>query len=246
MLPSFTLVLGILLICGSRVECQPLVSIPLGQIQGSFMSSASGRQFMAFRGIPYAKPPVGELRFKVSLHTSGHIRLKCYSWLCNLLLALFGFRKIPHRRKHKLQKMIAYIINATVSTNCVPSQEPIAAEPFDGILDARREGPMCIQFDSMIRTLRGTEDCLVVNVYTHSVRQLVQIILIEMIRIFLQQTPKNGPLPVMVWIHGGAFYLGSGNGQTDIYGPGYLMDRDIILVTLNYRLGPLGRYLFLM
>ena len=70
MLPSFALVLGILLICGS-VECQPLVSIPLGQIQGSFMSSASGREFMAFRGIPYAKPPVGELRFKVSLHKPG-------------------------------------------------------------------------------------------------------------------------------------------------------------------------------
>ena len=142
--------------------------------------------------------------------------------------------------------MKVYFINAIVSINCGPSQEPVAAEPFDGILDARREGPMCIQFDSMIKTLRGTEDCLVVNVYTHSVSQLVQKILISIIRIFLQQTPKNGPLPVMVWIHGGAFYLGSGNGQTDIYGPGYLMDRDIILVTLNYRLGPLGKYFLLI
>lgn len=46
--------------------------------------------------------------------------------------------------------------------------------------------------------------------------------------------------PVMVWIHGGSFATGSGNGETDIYGPAYFLDRDIVLVTINYRLGPLG------
>lgn len=44
----------------------------------------------------------------------------------------------------------------------------------------------------------------------------------------------------MVWIHGGGFNVGSGNGETDFYGPKMLMDRDIVLVTINYRLGPLG------
>lgn len=44
----------------------------------------------------------------------------------------------------------------------------------------------------------------------------------------------------MVWIHGGAWIEGSGNGETDIYGPGYILDRDVVFVTLNYRLGPLG------
>ena len=44
----------------------------------------------------------------------------------------------------------------------------------------------------------------------------------------------------MVWIHGGAWYLGSGNGVTDQYGPERFMDRDIVLVTLNYRLGNLN------
>lgn len=44
----------------------------------------------------------------------------------------------------------------------------------------------------------------------------------------------------MVWIHGGGFVLGSGNGDTDFYGPAYLLDRDIVLVTINYRLGPFG------
>lgn len=51
----------------------------------------------------------------------------------------------------------------------------------------------------------------------------------------------DNPLPVMVWIHGGGWFTGSGNGETDLYGPGYLLDRDIVLVTINYRLGPLGK-----
>ena len=34
--------------------------------------------------------------------------------------------------------------------------------------------------------------------------------------------------------------MGSGNGDTDRFGPDYILDRDVILVTFNYRLGPLG------
>lgn len=49
--------------------------------------------------------------------------------------------------------------------------------------------------------------------------------------------------PVMVWFHGGGFHMGS--GDTDLYGPDYLLepgaaDEGVVLVTLNYRLGPLG------
>lgn len=42
----------------------------------------------------------------------------------------------------------------------------------------------------------------------------------------------------MVWIHGGAFTHGSGN--TDLYGPEFLLTEDIVLVTINYRVGILG------
>jgi len=42
----------------------------------------------------------------------------------------------------------------------------------------------------------------------------------------------------MVWIHGGAFYQGSGDAI--MYGPDYIVQKDVILVTLNYRLGVLG------
>ncbi|KAI4468858.1 carboxylesterase [Holotrichia oblita] len=44
--------------------------------------------------------------------------------------------------------------------------------------------------------------------------------------------------PVMVWIHGGAFQVGS--TTTELYGPEFLLTQDIVLVTVNYRLGALG------
>ncbi|XP_011688875.1 PREDICTED: juvenile hormone esterase-like, partial [Wasmannia auropunctata] len=43
---------------------------------------------------------------------------------------------------------------------------------------------------------------------------------------------------VMVWIHGGGFFYGSGDEL--IYGPDYIVPKDVVLVTLNYRLGVLG------
>ena len=40
----------------------------------------------------------------------------------------------------------------------------------------------------------------------------------------------------MFWIHGGGFLFGAGSDM----GPSYFMDEDIILVTINYRLGVFG------
>jgi carboxylesterase type B len=42
----------------------------------------------------------------------------------------------------------------------------------------------------------------------------------------------------MVWIHGGGFFSGTGNSK--LFKPTYLLDHNVVLVTLNYRLGPLG------
>ena len=64
----------------------------------------------------------------------------------------------------------------------------------------------------------GSEDCLYLNVW---------------------QPAGADNLPVMVWIHGGGFVLGSG-GQ-DLYEATELAGRgDVIVVTINYRLGPFG------
>lgn len=78
---------------------------------------------------------------------------------------------------------------------------------------------MCSQIDPVTRGLQGEEDCLYLNVYVKS-------------------TKPHTPLPVMVWIHGGGFYYGSGDDI--LYGPDYLLRKDIVLVTINYRLGVLG------
>ncbi|XP_014256831.1 esterase B1-like isoform X2 [Cimex lectularius] len=77
--------------------------------------------------------------------------------------------------------------------------------------------PECIQVNFIDDDVQGDEDCLFLNVYSPSL---------------------DGRLPVMVWIHGGAFLKGS--SRYDVYGPQMLMDHDVVVVTFNYRLGALG------
>ena len=42
----------------------------------------------------------------------------------------------------------------------------------------------------------------------------------------------------MIWIYGGTFKAGYGNSS--LYGPDFIIEEDVLLVTFNYRLGPLG------
>ena len=58
---------------------------------------------------------------------------------------------------------------------------------------------------------------------------------------FLFQLPApddNPNRPVMVFFHSGGWFYNSGTSV--VHGPQYLMDKDIVLVTTNYRLGALG------
>jgi len=57
-----------------------------------------------------------------------------------------------------------------------------------------------------------------------------------------QQNPSAGgsSKPVMVWFHGGGFTGGS--GSSEVYGPDFLVAEDVVVVTLNYRLGPFGNF----
>lgn len=45
---------------------QPVVRIAEGLLRGEKLESVRGVSYYSFKGIPYAKPPVGDLRFKVS------------------------------------------------------------------------------------------------------------------------------------------------------------------------------------
>jgi len=88
-------------------------------------------------------------------------------------------------------------------------------------LNATKESNICAQnslFFPLPRHITyDQEDCLYLNVYTPSV------------------TKK---LPVMFWIHGGGF--SSGHSGSSYYGADYFMDKDVVFVSLNYRLGLLG------
>jgi carboxylesterase type B len=53
------------------------------------------------------------------------------------------------------------------------------------------------------------------------------------------QTDKTKKLPVVVYIHGGFFLWGSSASHT----PGYLLEHDVVMVSIQYRLGPLGEWL---
>lgn len=116
-----------------------------------------------FQNIPYAKPPVGDLRLRA----------------------------------------------------------PRPNEPWGGVRDATEPGQWCAQVyrypPDAPPTFAGGEDCLNLNIHV--------------------PRGADGPLPVMVFLHGGGFVGGSGAG----YDPRRVTaGGDVIVVTVNYRLGALG------
>lgn len=87
------------------------------------------------------------------------------------------------------------------------------------MLDADNENIRCQQSLGDVITI-GQKDCLTLNVYTPV------------------NKPPDAKLPVMVFIHGGGFFQGSASPL--IYGPRYIVSKEVILVTLNYRLNIQG------
>jgi para-nitrobenzyl esterase len=105
---------------------------------------------------------------------------------------------------------------------------PRPAPAWEGVRDAVRPGPAAPQPPSRLERVMGPgsdlvqdEDCLSLNVWT----------------------PGGTGLPVLVWLHGGAF--SSGSGAEAWYDGALLAERGrMVVVTVNYRLGALG-YLYL-
>jgi len=104
---------------------------------------------------------------------------------------------------------------------------PEPAAPWSGVRDAGSPGPAAPQDPLVPLPFRAdgpeSEDCLSLNVYTPAA--------------------DAGRRPVLLWIHGGGFSHGSGSQPA--YDGGPLAERgDVVVVTINYRLGALG-YLYL-
>ncbi|KAE8742062.1 Carboxyl/Cholinesterase 40, partial [Frankliniella occidentalis] len=139
----------------------PVIKVDQGNLLGKLEpGAASSASFYAFRGIPFAESPTGNLRFKA----------------------------------------------------------PRPPKSWTGLRNATTEGSVCTQA-TFTGQLIGSEDCLFLNVYT----------------------PKlncTSLLPVLFFLHSSAFIFGDGGSSW--YGPDFLNYNGVLLVTANYRLGPLG------
>jgi para-nitrobenzyl esterase len=139
-----------------------VVETSKGRLRGTITDAGVA----AFKGVPYAAPPVGPLRFR----------------------------------------------------------PPQPAEAWTGVRDALEFGPSCPQPSQRpagwTQESTESEDCLYLNVWSKGV----------------SSEPTR---PVLVWIHGGGYSIGSGSWP--IYDGANLASRgDVVVVTVNHRLGPLG------
>ncbi|XP_034952492.1 venom carboxylesterase-6-like [Chelonus insularis] len=163
----YLLLLVIVGLSAEELSDNPKIKTSLGGIRGFYDFSSNGRKYEAYEGIPFAQPPIGDLRFR----------------------------------------------------------PPQKIKPWLGDIVATKTGSPCMQFihhplDAKEKII-GSEDCLYLNIYKP-----------------VLETTKL--LPVIMWIHGGGFQWNMDFKNGKYAGPDFLMDRDVIFVTFNYRLGPLG------
>jgi para-nitrobenzyl esterase len=101
-------------------------------------------------------------------------------------------------------------------------REAVPLEHADRVLEASAFGPTCRQSidpNEPASATRQDEDCLSLNIWTRRV--------------------DGPPRPVLLWIHGGANI--SGGTADPLYdGHHFVRDNDVVLVSINYRLGPFG------
>jgi para-nitrobenzyl esterase len=141
----------------ATADAPPRVPVSGGVIEGS---AAPWGGAILFRGIPYAAPPVGDLRWRA----------------------------------------------------------PKPVLPWQGVRADNADAPACPQNDQGWNhgdATHASEDCLTLDVRTPSL---------------------TGKLPVMVWIHGGSNFSGSGRGTVQ----SQITSKGVVLVAIQYRLGLLG------
>ncbi|XP_051884638.1 fatty acyl-CoA hydrolase precursor, medium chain-like [Pristis pectinata] len=100
---------------------------------------------------------------------------------------------------------------------------PQRPQPWTGIRNATSHPPMCLQKIRRVPVhfvVPASEDCLYLSVYTPTTA-----------------TQHRTPIPVMVWIHGGAFILGR---SSIFYGSALAGFGNVVVVVIQYRIGVAG------
>jgi len=162
----------------------------MGPIQGTITKDEN---VFNYKGIPYAKPPLGKLRWSPPEETDSWAEVKLANSYGNRCMQPDDTEDGYFNRLiegHGLNKFLTYLIKKGVA-----SQKP---------------APM-------------SEDCLYLNIRTDNIRG-----------------DKKGKKlkPVMVWIHGGGHQFGS--SDLSYYQSNTLVNKGVVLVTINYRLGVMG------
>ena len=189
----FLTTIAIILSCCQTVSPEnpgTLVMTAMGPIQGTITKDEN---VFNYKGIPYAKPPLGKLRWSPPEETDSWTEVKTANSYGNRCMQPDDTEDGYFNRLiegHGLNKFLTYLIKKGVA-----SQKP---------------APM-------------SEDCLYLNIRTDNIRG-----------------DKKGKKlkPVMVWIHGGGHQFGS--SDLSYYQSNTLVNKGVVLVTINYRLGVMG------
>ncbi len=161
MKPTFSALLLLLTVINTFSQNQNLAIV---QVDGGRIEGAIEDGIAVYKGIPYAAPPIGELRWK--------------------------------------------------------APQPVI--PWSGVKQAKKYGNACPQLKLPVKGFINadmSEDCLYLNVWAPA-------------------TSKGKKLPVMVWIFGGGFFIGSSSNS--VYSGEQFAKRGVIMVSFEYRLGTLG------
>ncbi len=189
----FLTTIAIILSCCQTVSSEnsgTVVMTAMGPIQGTITKDEN---VFNFKGIPYAKPPLGKLRWSPPEEMDSWTAVKTVDSYGNRCMQPDDTEDGYFNRLiegHGLNKFLTYLIKKSVASS--------------------KLAPM-------------SEDCLYLNIRTDNING----------------NNKDKKLkPVMVWIHGGGHQFGSGNDRW--YQSNTLVNKGVVLVTINYRLGVMG------
>ncbi|KAF2902749.1 hypothetical protein ILUMI_03439 [Ignelater luminosus] len=141
--------------------------------------------------------------------TSGLIRGYVAHSEANTSVEFYAFKKVPY---------------ASPPLGKLRFQEPLSPEKWSGIKDTTSPSSKCVQIEDDFngKAVIGSEDCLYLEIFEPITTR--------------QTEHQYGPLPVMVWFHGGTFIFGSSNMTS----PDYFMEKPVVIILVQYRLNVFG------